>query len=584
MAITQNKSTNVKIGRFLTDYRSSKSLSQAQIAEKLGVSRVTVARWENGESKPSTLALKQLERLLEHDGEFFTLPQPKGVRKIRSKKHSYPSNLGDIDPSPYVINGQKDQNDFHRVLIEAQQHTTLKDIDRDTYSKRLSLVASVDGKPTNQYLLESPGGQAKSWNSNYGPHGWHRYVGRFPPHLVRALLNHFQAGPNDLVCDPFTGSGTTLVEARLLGIPSVGIEICSLSSLISSVKSTFPADNKSLEKILVELEKFYISEKENFLAKNSSKFDHAAVLQRKGNNVRPFVNIEKWFTADALLGVSLITQFAEGYKGYSRDFLLTALSGKMRSIGNVDVNVIRAEYSKTPRKNVDVLKLVRSQLLKMTRDIEDTVSSHADTLGEKSQVKLIQASLLEADIKPGSISYIITSPPYGVESLSYLRTHLLSYRVLKHFLKTDPYEFGNKVIGSEYLSKETPNALDLPVAKVSKTYRTYFKNLNAQENSKTHQIRIGMMMNFFQDMEEVAKRFNLWLKPGGKVAFVVGNKKIDGSIIPTDTIIEEIFSSQGLKLSKSWKHKLKTNNSNSRVPWQDRIIEQEFVMIFQKNV
>jgi hypothetical protein len=28
---------------------------------------------------------------------------------------------------------------------------------------------------------------------------------------------------------------------------------------------------------------------------------------------------------------------------------------------------------------------------------------------------------------------------------------------------------------------------------------------------------------------------------------------------------------------------LKTNNSNSKVPWQDRIIENEFVIFFEKE-
>jgi DNA modification methylase len=55
--------------------------------------------------------------------------------------------------------------------------------------------------------------------------GQHRYVGRFPPQLVRALLNHFQAGPEDLVLDPFVGSGTTLVVAERLNRNSIGIEI-----------------------------------------------------------------------------------------------------------------------------------------------------------------------------------------------------------------------------------------------------------------------------------------------------------------------------------------------------------------------
>ena len=153
-----------------------------------------------------------------------------------------------------------------------------------------------------------------------------------------------------------------------------------------------------------------------------------------------------------------------------------------------------------------------------------------------------------------------------------------------YFLKTDPYEFGSKVIGSEYLPKNEPDLLNLSVSKVSKTYREFFKRIYKEDENKTYKIRVGMMMHFFQDMENIAERFNLWVKPNGKIAFVVGNKRIGDDLIPTDVIIKEIFESKGLKLEEVLEHKLKTNNSNSKVPWQDRIIDQEFTMIFKKKI
>ena len=76
----------------------------------------------------------------------------------------------------------------------------------------------------------------------------------------------------------------------------------------------------------------------------------------------------------------------------------------------------------------------------------------------------------------------------------------------------------------------------------------------------------------------------IWLKSDGKVAFIIGNKKIGDSIIPTDTIIREVFESFGFELEESIAHKLKTNNSNSQVPWQDRIIENEYIMLFRRAI
>ena len=578
IAIKNTKTRSDNVGELISAYRDAKALSQSQIAGKLGVSRVTIARWEKGNSAPSTLALKQLKQLVVDDAAFIkTLSLNEEVPAGKSVRATHKSRIGKIVASPYVLNGPKDQNNFHKTLIEMQQ--SLK-VDKN----RLSLVQTIDGEPTAQFLLEAPTSSALSWNSNYGPHGWHRYVGRFPPHLVRAILNHFEATPKDLICDPFSGSGTTLVETRLLGIPSVGVEICPLSCLITRAKTTFTSDTAKLNQLAAELDRFYTRKYQGFIKNRGAHYNHQDVILRKGNVIQTFPNIEKWFTSETLLGVSIVTEFATTKKGYEQDIILTALSAKMRSIGNVDVDVIRAEYSKKPRINVNVLRLVKNQLTKMVGDIESTISSHSKIIGDKSIVTIKQASILEVSIKKNSISHIITSPPYGVESLSYLRTHLLSYRTLKYFLKADPYDFGKRVIGSEYLSKEIPDVHNLPVSKISKTYVSFFNKINSEDKSKLHKIRIGMMMYFFQNMEGVVHRFNTWLKPGGKVAFVIGNKKIDGCIIPTDSIIAEIFMSQGFDLENVLNHKLKTNNSNSRVPWQDRIIEQEFVMIFQKKV
>lgn len=58
----------------------------------------------------------------------------------------------------------------------------------------------------------------------YLTHSFHPYPAKFPPQLPRNLLAQF-AQPGEQVLDPFCGSGTTLVEARLQGLHSVGVHI-----------------------------------------------------------------------------------------------------------------------------------------------------------------------------------------------------------------------------------------------------------------------------------------------------------------------------------------------------------------------
>ncbi len=68
-------------------------------------------------------------------------------------------------------------------------------------------------------------------------HDFYRYPARFSPIFINRVIQNF-TNPGDLVLDPFVGGGTTAVEARILGRRAVGIDINSLSTFVSRVKTT----------------------------------------------------------------------------------------------------------------------------------------------------------------------------------------------------------------------------------------------------------------------------------------------------------------------------------------------------------
>ena len=66
-------------------------------------------------------------------------------------------------------------------------------------------------------------------------HRLHPYLGKFVPQLVEIFLRKYQP---TVVVDPFCGSGTTLVEAKALGIESFGCDISEFNCLLSRVKTS----------------------------------------------------------------------------------------------------------------------------------------------------------------------------------------------------------------------------------------------------------------------------------------------------------------------------------------------------------
>lgn len=75
-------------------------------------------------------------------------------------------------------------------------------------------------------------------------HRLHPYKGKFIPQLVEYFLDcrtddfkkghYFESG--DIILDPFSGSGTTLVQANEMGIHSIGIDISQFNCMIAESK------------------------------------------------------------------------------------------------------------------------------------------------------------------------------------------------------------------------------------------------------------------------------------------------------------------------------------------------------------
>lgn len=107
----------------------------------------------------------------------------------------------------------------------------------------------VDGKETHHFRMcintPSQVDEAASINrknffsSNlfsvgYATHGLYPYRGKFHPQMIKGIFNAIGLKKGETVLDPMCGSGTTLVEASLLGIRSIGIDqnpfVCFMAS------------------------------------------------------------------------------------------------------------------------------------------------------------------------------------------------------------------------------------------------------------------------------------------------------------------------------------------------------------------
>lgn len=106
---------------------------------------------------------------------------------------------------------------------------------KDLIKRKTSYFKSIDGELTDYYHIIQRN-QTRSVNQ-YLTHWIYPYKGKFHPQMIRALLNIIGLKEGDTVLDPFSGSGTTALEAQLLGINFFGIDISPLCVIQGRVKT-----------------------------------------------------------------------------------------------------------------------------------------------------------------------------------------------------------------------------------------------------------------------------------------------------------------------------------------------------------
>lgn len=106
------------------------------------------------------------------------------------------------------------------------------------FFKETAYQKMVDGKYSHYYLFSKIKSNDFNKGSGYLTHGFDFYRGSFHGQMIRGLINFCNLDENSIILDPFCGSGTTLVEATLLGFNSIGIDINPIACINSRIKTS----------------------------------------------------------------------------------------------------------------------------------------------------------------------------------------------------------------------------------------------------------------------------------------------------------------------------------------------------------
>jgi site-specific DNA-methyltransferase (cytosine-N4-specific) len=358
----------------------------------------------------------------------------------------------------------------------------------------------------------------------YGPHGIHEYRGKFFPQLVRALVNVGGVRRGGLIADTMCGSGTTLVEAALIGCDSIGLDMNPLSVLMTRTKcGLLHADADSLEAT-------YNRVKSAILESRGRRHRLRWLSSLPDSDQRYLRN---WFPEQVLSELEHITGIVASVRDTTeRNLLWLSLSNILRRVSWQKEDDLRA------RRDVH-------------RDIElDPVKEFLDELGRSVRLMLAfllqcrdarlgRGTVLEGDARAadkvlqsraGKVDAVITSPPYAT-ALPYLDTDRLSLLFLRLLSRPEHRRRDLIMIGNREITERTRRSYweaykaqrsKLPGAIVRLVERVHRLNADANVGFRRRNLP-ALLARYFVDIEQVFEALHVLLRRHHPAYVVVGN-------------------------------------------------------------
>jgi len=392
----------------------------------------------------------------------------------------------------------------------------------------------------------------------YLTHGLHMFPAKFIPQVPRWAILKFSA-PGEVILDPFCGSGTTLVEAKLLSRNSYGVDVDTLAQYIAKVKTT-PLDTENL--------------------KTKSKWFLEKIREDKGliYELPRLKNINHWFKEYVQRDLGIIKKYIlEIQEPDIRDFFVICFSSIVKNVSNADPQFLfSVQYSKKMRE-LDT----KGRIVKTFQQFEDVLKTQVPRMISFSErcPKNVFSRILDADArKTGlpdeSVDLAVTSPPY-INAMDYLRSHRLEmYWIDLLSDEQDKIELQQKFIGTERVYADEYNQLrSFGHNELDSILAQIFKK-DKKRSFITYKFFADMKLNF----EEVWRV----LKRNGAYVLVIGNGVIRKVPVPTHRLLQEIGESVGFKVENRFSYVLKNRFMRIDRKGEGGLIEYDWVTVFRK--
>lgn len=375
-------------------------------------------------------------------------------------------------------------------------------------------------------------------NVQQGRHGWLRLTPAYSLHIVQEILE--DCSENEMVLDPFSGTGTTPLASAVLGIPAHSVDINSFLVWLGNVK----------------LRKYDIDTvTEIRCVANYCCNDLTSPQNSKRIWVPNLHQIEKWWDRPILEALAVlfasIERSAEQQDARISDLLKIAFCRTMIETSHVSFGHQSMSFKKQSHAQQETLlraasfsgtpATVRARFLAAVEELAGSLVKEQPIA--KAQVFLGDSRDLERALPKRGYTKVLTSPPYP-NRMSYIRE-------LRPYL----YWLGFLTNGRQ--------AGELDWAAIGGTWGCATSNLNSWEPSpeqtipyprfdriiasisEDHKILGRYVHKYFQDIKVHLQSLRRVMASSGRCYYIVGNSKFYGTLLPVEEIYTALFEDSG---------------------------------------
>lgn len=385
-------------------------------------------------------------------------------------------------------------------------------------------------------------------------HRWFRLTPSFGPELVQEMVNRLDVKENEVILDPFTGAGTTLIEAKLRGRTAVGFEVNPLLHFVSEACLEWDVSPDALLDELPRLE----------AAIRQAEGVEIDDLEEHGLSIPPIHNPTRWWRPDVLVKLVFLRHAIFSTKDqHVQRLLLLALAGALvPDLTNVTLGRLQLHFIDRSDDDIDVWGTYSAHAAQIADDLRSLCEAGVHLKGQACccHRNSMDLSGLDLDRK---VSAVITSPPYP-NRYSYVwntRPHLYMLGLMS--TPREASDLDKKTIGGTWgtaTSELSKGVFEPANEAVQATLAPVVAEIRERDN-----LMANYVMHYFNRLSVQIAEMESILTEDARIAYVVGNSWIKGVYIETDVLLGEIMERMDLGYSVFDVHRFRRRHSGVRL-------------------